>query len=220
MDRDPKSFIEGAHCFCKAANTVKQASTEYEEDEEDGGGTNDLFSRIAPWLLALGVGGLGGLYLGNRLTRLSNPHGRDGIIERFVNSNLPPGTRAYYKGDPGYELAKDIDYDTKRRAYHRIIDDHIVKPYLKKQTKIPVYNILEKSHAVKGLKNVSNKLYNNINQKFYERLLLENVTGANKVLDAVHNTYAKKTFDNNWYDRATRKPQFIPRFNPALDLKK
>ena len=76
------------------------------------------------------------------------------------------------------------------------------------------------NHAVKGLKNVSSKLYNNIDQKFYERLLLENVTGANKVLDALHNTYAKKTFDNNWYDRATRKPQFIPRFNPALDLKK
>lgn len=98
LESDPKAFSQGVRSFCK------YAESEYNE--------KSLWSRIRPWVIALGIGGLGlseVLAWNRHAKRTKNPYGpiKGPISEfaKFMYEGTHPGTKAYFPGQDGYDKA-------------------------------------------------------------------------------------------------------------------
>lgn len=94
LHNDPKSFVEGVASFCKQA-------ARYDED-----GERSRFSKVLPWVLALG-GGYAALKLGSGWGRWAqandNPNGPvKGPVARALELSLPRGNKVLWPGQEGY----------------------------------------------------------------------------------------------------------------------
>lgn len=95
LRNDPRSFVEGVASFCKQA-------ARYDDGDE-----RSRFSRVLPWLLALG-GGYAALKLGSGWGRWAqandNPNGPvKGPAVRMLELSLPKGNKVLWPGQKGYD---------------------------------------------------------------------------------------------------------------------